>query len=291
MPTRICLLALIGLPASGKTMFSKWLFELPQTAFNVIHICYDDHFPQPTNETSSETKFEFKKERTQIFSIIRELIDALKNTNRFPNHLNTTVKSSLHADCYDFLIICDDNNYYRSMRYKLYQLCKQTECAYAQIYFEGHLEMALQRNSERPAVERVSQKTIQQMAKRLEAPDSATQRWESNTVILNEYTYKDCSAMKIKILEFLGKTFKNTLRPSPVQEKAKNVQSLVHQLDLLLRRRVAEILHTEHANTLERQERARNLNTKRKDILQNFKTIAEEGMSVDELNEYANLLH
>ncbi|XP_036323031.1 L-seryl-tRNA(Sec) kinase [Rhagoletis pomonella] len=287
MSTRICLLPLIGLPASGKTTFSNWLLDISQKPINIIHICFDDYLTPPTNEKSS--KFEFKQQRNSILSRIRELIYELKYAGNIPTHLSAVVKSSLCTDLHDFVVLCDDNNYYRSMRYKFYQLAKENACAYAQIYFDCELKLTFERNSLRPAMDRVSEETMQRMAKRLETPDPTTHHWELNT-----YTMSDCenyNVIRTRILAFLTKTFENMLQPMPVQSKLETIQSLVHQLDLLLRRRIGEIIQTEQLTT-KRQIIAKALNIKRKELLQNVKIKAElKEISFNDLNEYVNMLY
>ncbi|XP_067645999.1 L-seryl-tRNA(Sec) kinase [Eurosta solidaginis] len=298
MSKRICILVLIGLPATGKTTFSKWLLTLPQAPFNVIHLCYDDHLEVMAEEKSA--RFEFKNQRSNILSIIQLLIDELKNTSndaKLPSHLESLVKSSLNHCNNDFLVICDDNNYYRSMRHKLYQICRQKRCAYAQIHFDCIMQLAIERNNARSTEESVPQEIIQRMAERLEKPDPIKQHWESNTFLLNAEN-DDYTILRTQVLVFLSKTFENNIQPMTNQMRDHNngsVQSVVHQLDLLLRKRIGDILQANNMHDAkELQKLANLLCAKRKGILNDVKIKNEKNnssVSAAEFNEFVELLY
>lgn len=287
MSTRICLVALIGLPAAGKSTFSRWVLSIPQQQFNVIHICYDDYLPAQHGNLNAEIKL--KIQRNKILSIINLLICEVNDNTRIEKYIVKSVKLSDNANCHDFLILCDDNNYYRSMRYKLYQLCRQNKCAYAQIYLECDLKLTLSRNSARPDNERVSAEILQRMEIRLEKPDSANHRWEENTFIL--LGYDNFNVKKAHILDFLRKSFDKILHPQTQSVASETVASLLHQLDLLLRKRIGEILHLEN-NSSERPKKAKMLIAKRKEILLEVRKKAEKDLkSIDDFNTYVYLLN
>merc|ERR1711909_93629 len=76
------------------------------------------------------------------------------------------------------LIIIDDNNYLRSMRYEYYQLARKFEAGFCQLLFQSTLEMALVRNSSRDAKHRIPEEVIRRMSEKLEAPDPLKNSWE-----------------------------------------------------------------------------------------------------------------
>ncbi|CAD6991687.1 unnamed protein product [Ceratitis capitata] len=282
MPTRICILALIGLPAAGKTTFCKWVALMSKSSFNVIHICYDDHLQLPQNSASKD--FQFRDQRTEILSTISSLVGALNNNGTVPDHINFYVKNSENSKCRDYLILCDDNNYYRSMRYKLYQLCKQNKCAYGQIYFNCDLQLALIRNNTRGSQNRVSDEILKRMENRLEKPTDSQQHWEANTFILD--ASENYEAKKMEILRYLCKTFENVPESQMVDTKVGTEQSLAHKLDLLLRRRIREILQSKE-DTAGRQKIAQNLNAKRQQILHEIRSKAEENnLKIDDIDKF-----
>ncbi|XP_054081908.1 L-seryl-tRNA(Sec) kinase [Zeugodacus cucurbitae] len=286
MSTRVCLVALIGLPAAGKSTFSRWILSLPQPHFNVIHLCYDDHLPAQDNSLNAE--FEFQMQRNKILATINSIVCELNDHACVAKDTVKSVKLSENVNCNDFLILCDDNNYYHSMRYKLYQLCRQNKSAYAQIYLECDVNLALNRNSARPDNERVSEKILQRMGIRLEKPDSAKQYWEENTFVLG--ACENLNVKKAQILTFLCNSFDKIPQPLSQTVTSETVTSLLHQLDLLLRRRIGEILHLEN-NSSERSKKAKMLIAKRKEILQEVRKKGEkELISTDDFNTYEYLL-
>nr|XP_036233150.1 L-seryl-tRNA(Sec) kinase [Bactrocera oleae]XP_036233151.1 L-seryl-tRNA(Sec) kinase [Bactrocera oleae] len=287
MSTRICLVALIGLPAAGKSTFSSWILSIPQQQFNVIHLCYDDFLPAQEHTLNAE--IELKLQRSKILETINLLICELNENAYIAKDIIKSVKLSENANCHDFIILCDDNNYYRSMRYKLYQLCRQNKCAYAQIYLECDLKLALGRNSARPDNERVSEEILQRMGRRLEIPNSAKHRWEENTLFLEEcdnFTIK-----KASILGFFSKSLDKILQPLSQCVTTETMVSLLHQLDLLLRKRISEILQLEN-DLAERSKKSKMLIAKRKKLLQEVRKKTEkESISIDDLNMYVHLLN
>ncbi|XP_039948342.1 L-seryl-tRNA(Sec) kinase [Bactrocera neohumeralis] len=286
MSTRICLVALIGLPAAGKSRFSRWILSIPQQQFNVIHLCYDDFLPAQDDTLNAE--IELKLQRSKILANINSLICELNDNAYIARDIIKSVK--LSEKCNDFLILCDDNNYYRSMRYKLYQLCRQNKCAYAQIYLECDLKLALSRNSARPDNERVSEEILQRMEIRLERPNSAKHHWEENTLFLEGCD--NFAIMKAGILDFLSKSLDKIVQPlTQSVTTTETVVSLLHQLDLLLRKRIGEILRLEN-DTAERSKRSKMLIAKRKAILQEVrKKVEKESISIDDLDIYVYFLN
>ncbi|XP_019845721.2 L-seryl-tRNA(Sec) kinase [Bactrocera dorsalis] len=287
MSTRICLVALIGLPAAGKSTFSRWMLSIPQQQFNVIHLCYDDFLPAQDNTLIAE--IELKSQRSKILANINSLICELNDNAYIARDIIKSVKLSENEKCNDFLILCDDNNYYRSMRYKLYQLCRQNKCAYAQIYLECDLKLALSRNSARPDNERVSDEILQRMGIRLERPNSAKHHWEENTLLLAGCD--DFTIMKAGILDFLSKSLDEIVQPLTQSVTTETVVSLLHQLDLLLRKRIGDILQLEN-DSAERSKKVKMLIAKRKAILQEFrKKVEKDSISIDDLDIYVYLLN
>ncbi|XP_018803537.1 PREDICTED: L-seryl-tRNA(Sec) kinase [Bactrocera latifrons] len=287
MSTRICLVALIGLPAAGKSTFSRWILSIPQQQFNVIHLCYDD-FLQAQDDTLNP-EIELKLQRSKILANIKSLICELNDNAYITRDIIKSVKLSENEKCNNFVILCDDNNYYRSMRYKLYQLCRQNKCAYAQIYLGCDLKLALSRNSARPDNERVPEEILQRMEVRLERPNSAKHLWEENTLFLEGCD--NFTIMKIGILDFLSKSLDKIVQPLTQSVTTETVVSLLHQLDLLLRRRIGEILRLEN-DSAERSKKSKMLIAKRKAILQEVrKEVEKEWISTDDLDIYVYLLN
>ncbi|TDG41965.1 hypothetical protein AWZ03_011611 [Drosophila navojoa] len=288
---RICLLALIGLPGAGKTTLSKWLMQQQPdllAGWHLLHLCYDDYFDiQPTN------KIEYKEQRQFIYNLLEQLIVALQAGKAdLPGQVResaTTTGNSNH------LIICDDNHYYRSMRYKLYQLSRNQNCLYAQLHLASSLDDALLANEKRGANGALPPAVVQQMGTRLEPP-SETLAWEQLTLTLNSTI--DFNAVAEEIHNFLQTLLNSPLIVTPAQqEKQPQLQSLTHQLDLKLRARIQNQMKSNKVEEMQQQPELRlrslALNEQRKQILAQFRFDMRSGQmefSNDKLEYYVNML-
>jgi len=140
---KVCLVCLIGLPASGKTTFAKALCSCLCDKFIVEHFEYDK-----VVEWKSEVTW--REERSKILKKVSLLIE-----------------SSLgHSN--DLVVILDDNMYYRSMRYEFYKLARKYCVCYGQVYFKVDLERAILIDSKRKEG-RVGEEVIVKMSNKLGA--------------------------------------------------------------------------------------------------------------------------
>lgn len=274
---RICLLALIGLPGAGKSSLCDWLLS-QQSAHRgryIVHLCYDDLL---------DTRLAYRDQRALVFRILEQLISAIYGAGEWPAEVpRTTSPDSSNAD---YIILCDDNFYYRSMRYKLHQLCRSEGCTYGQIYVASSLTSCLQNNSLRTGNTRVPDHVIRQMHDRLELPSAAA--WEGDTLTVCDV---HSEAMRLPVVGFLNTLLEKTTgetQPQVAVESQPHTQSGAHRLDLLLRARIKTIIEG-LAEPSERQEASGRLNGRRKQILTHFRA-EDDGMQTD-LNCYVNLLN
>ncbi|EDW56179.1 L-seryl-tRNA(Sec) kinase [Drosophila sechellia] len=290
---RICLVALIGLPAAGKSSLCSWLLD-QQTALRVrhiVHLCYDDFL-----DATPSADLAYKEQRGRIFELIEKLISAIQEDADWPPQVRR-ISSSGDYNRGRHLILCDDNFYYRSMRYKLYQLCRDSGCSFGQIYMASSLDSCLQANSLRSDATRVPVDVVRQMNERLEVPDTS-EAWERNSLTLNgldmDTTGSALLAFIATLLDLPAKETTSDLPPAAARGLRQD-QSLVHRLDLLLRTRIGALLER---LTQEEDKRlaGQTLNSRRKEILTKFRTevsgkqIDGEGEG-DALDYYVNLLN
>lgn len=273
---RICLVVLIGLPGAGKSSLCDWLLS-QQSAHRgsyTVHLCYDDFL---------DTRLAYKDQRAFVFRILQQLISAIHGAADWPAEVPLITSSDSNAD---YIIMCDDNFYYRSMRYKLHQLCRSEGCIYGQIYVASSLMSCLQNNSLRSGNTRVPDHVIRQMEDRLEVPSAAG--WECDTLTVCDV---NSEATRLSVVGFLNTLWKKTseeMTQVSVVQSQPHTQSGAHRLDLLLRARIKTIIEglTEPG---ERQEASGRLNGRRKQILTHFRA-EDDGMQTD-LNCYVNLLN
>uniref|UniRef100_A0A8C3JWV4 Phosphoseryl-tRNA kinase n=1 Tax=Calidris pygmaea TaxID=425635 RepID=A0A8C3JWV4_9CHAR len=86
-------------------------------------------------------------------------------------------------------LILDDNFYYQSMRYEVYQLARKYSLSFCQLFLDCPLECCLQRNRLRSHP--VPDQTICLMARKIEMPDLKKNAWEQNSLILKSF---DCTS-------------------------------------------------------------------------------------------------
>ncbi|XP_017066991.1 L-seryl-tRNA(Sec) kinase [Drosophila eugracilis] len=285
---RICLVALIGLPGAGKTSLCTWL--LSQTVSlnfrHIVHLCYDDFF-----DDGPLTKLPYKEQRWSILKIIEQLITAIQENTDWPPQIRRIASCSSQING-SHLILCDDNFYYRSMRYNIYQLCRSTGCIYGQIHIDSSLDSCIRGNSTRSGSSRVPASVIQQMKDRLEPPGS--EAWERNSIKLQEINV-DCTASTtlafISSLTDMPAKLALSALPSALKTQPQD-QSLVHSLDLLLRSRIGALLHGIPQE--DKGVAGRTLNNRRKQILTRFRSEGGDkqgGSDGEALDYYVNLLN
>ncbi|ALC49549.1 CG12788 [Drosophila busckii] len=281
---RICLLALIGLPAAGKTTLSSWLLRHQQhlTDWNVLHLCYDDYFDM---DRGTLENIDYRQQRSFIHKLLSQIIDTLRaGPHNLPDKLRYT-KSTVNSG--NYLLVCDDNHYYRSMRFKIYQLCRSKGCIYSQIYINRSLEQCLLANKLRGAA--VPEAVIRQMHNRIEAPSEQ----ECNSLTLCNADFDATSSIIYKfIISLLQKPIEPKALPS-TQLKQPQLQSLTHQLDLLLRTRIQFQMRNTPTN-LSKETRSSCLNEQRKEILTQFRQdqcSQQLVMNQIDLAYYVNLLN
>ncbi|XP_016977177.1 L-seryl-tRNA(Sec) kinase [Drosophila rhopaloa] len=271
----ICLVALIGLPGAGKSSLCTWLLgqQAALRVCHIVHLCYDDFL-----DVRPSAQLLYKEQRKLIFKVIEQLITAIQEDNDWPPQVRRTTSSGDRSSR-GHLILCDDNFYYRSMRNKLHQLCRNAGCVFGQIYISSPLKSCLQANSTRSTSSRVPEGVVRQMNERLEPPGS--EAWESNSITLD-----DLDAAGPALLAFISSLLDMPAKKasSPPNRQPQD-QSLAHSLDLLLRTRIGALLQglTQEDKCLA----GRTLNNKRKEILTQFRR--EGGGKA--LDYYVNLLN
>ncbi|XP_030373655.1 L-seryl-tRNA(Sec) kinase [Scaptodrosophila lebanonensis] len=253
---RISVICLIGLPAAGKTTLSYWLLQQQDAAlkdYNILHLCYDDYHGEGA----------YKEQRLHILQLLEQLITTIKSKGKQSFEFPMRIRRRVSLNSSNYVIICDDNNYYRSMRYKLYQLCCFQDCNFAQIYISASLASCLERNAKRKDDVPVS--VLQQMDKRLEPPRPIVNAWERNSLTLESIE------ATTDVIQFIISSFDKSPNASLklVQVKAPQIQTVAHKLDLMLRARIKEKLQLQDAET--KQIQGQRLNNKRKQILAQFK--------------------
>lgn len=245
---KVCFNVLVGIPGAGKTTYCQRIQEhlnSTNSSLNAIHICFDDFIK--FDATVDLENSSFKSKRKRLLEYLEQFINAIKvldfsNFKQINNLLlqefNNKIGLDIPKSHSNYLILIDDNMYYRSMRYHVFQIARRTTSGYFQTYFNVKLESAASRNLDR--LNPVPTEVISRMFYRLEKPDEGICKWEKNTITLN------ASSEDVEIV--LNQTLKcleNPIKPleNPVNSNESHVeQSIVHKVDLALRKIVGEIV-------------------------------------------------
>ncbi|KAF4787796.1 hypothetical protein TURU_167707 [Turdus rufiventris] len=153
------------------------------------------------------------------------------------------------------LLLLDDNFYYQSMRYEVYQLARKYSLGFCQLFLECPLECCLQRNRLRS--DPVPEQTIQLMARKIEMPDLRKNAWEQHSLILNS---SECiSEDDEQIMNLLATALENPERPNEEDTEQKEAAraicaaSAVHQADQACRRVISQAMQDAKVEPLQWQ--------------------------------------
>jgi len=209
---------LVGLPGAGKTTLCKSLMcssQSPLNSLNYIHVCFDEVIPlteqeryvnnakrfdvlerdtnYSLNDKSSMVNVErFKDARSKVLGRVEQVMTFLiKNSGerdsilRYADDLMLNVSLTACLDTKSqFVILIDDNLYYRSMRREYYGLAAKYRTCFSEICIDVSLCEAVEVNKTRPADEAVAEETVKAMSEKMEAPDPKKHSWEKHCVIL-----------------------------------------------------------------------------------------------------------
>ncbi|XP_065172758.1 L-seryl-tRNA(Sec) kinase [Atheta coriaria] len=213
------IIVLVGLPGAGKSTFSK-LCKTYLTEYHVEVYHYDD-------------------------------LCVTFSTDERKSILNQAENYILHNKTPNVLII-DDNNYYKSMRFAYMKLCRKLHLGFMIVYFKMSLEDALERNARRNVKERIPNDIIKEMFGKLEVP---TGEYVVNINISHDFCDFDLDFIRNKILN----ASKTPLCQVEAVISLPMPASLLQKVDLTLRKIV-------HRKILEDKTRARELNILKKDV-------------------------
>lgn len=252
----ICLLTFVGLPASGKTTIANKLVE-NCTQYKILHICYDNYIRFENN---------LKAQRRDLLEKIDSLVKDIKEETNFTTFFQSNIKGNKNSS--NLLILIDDNNYYRGMRYQIFQICRKYSISFGQIFFDTSLQLAIERNRDRES--RVPDEIIMNMCSRLESPFMKN-KWETNSFVIHSENIDNINISDIFL--FIQKCFDNPEKYRIVFEQPKTEQSEIHKFDIVLRKEISRILkETYFNNRNEKSFFASKLNDKRKSLLDECKS-------------------
>ncbi|XP_020664408.3 L-seryl-tRNA(Sec) kinase [Pogona vitticeps] len=277
----LCLLC--GLPAAGKTTVAQALSHSLRKCkgWQCVLLSYDDLIPveafsqtEDTLEPEAQQPLisRWRLHRHELLLYLEHFLQALIAGCHYysppPSRTETTWKSFVcslkeqglistgkedSASC-QYLIdspslapiyfILDDNFYYRSMRYEVYQLARRYTLGFCQLFLDCQVEVCMQRNSQRKCP--LPEETICAMVQKMECPNPEKYAWERNSLILKSAEYS--LADNFQVLDLLSTALEHPVKPLEENMEAKEMDraicaaSVLHQADQGIRRIVSQIM-------------------------------------------------
>ncbi|BES87935.1 unnamed protein product [Nesidiocoris tenuis] len=223
----VSLLCLIGLPGSGKTTLARAIVDF----FNARQIktsCF--HYDSLIHDSDYRAG-RFKERRQQILEEVeKSACEMIENSE-------------------NYLIILDDNFHYRSMRYEVYRVAKQSKAGFAQVYLDVPFEECCLRCAARghnPPFQ-----VLREMDAAIEHPDPRNS-WERNSLIIpNSELWRISSELETTvsanplnrlqfILDLVMYTIKHPCSEEQLKSSEPQEQSSIHYADLALRKIVSD---------------------------------------------------
>ncbi|KAM9618538.1 L-seryl-tRNA(Sec) kinase isoform 2-T2 [Trichechus inunguis] len=264
-PRKLGLCVLCGLPAAGKSTFARALGHQlrQQQGWAIGIVAYDDVMPDAFLDGASARPLpsQWKLLRQELLKYLDCFLMAAINGCQMsapPNRTEamwedfiTCLKdqdlvssAALEAQsCYllsktavsrSLFLVLDDNFYYQSMRYEVYQLARKY-CP---------LETCLQRNDQRPRA--LPAETIHLMGRKIEKPNPEKNAWEHNSLTIQSPA---CSSeVSLEVTDLLLTALENPVKNVEDNWEQKETDRIIcsastlHQADQMLRRILSQTM-------------------------------------------------
>ncbi|XP_074151900.1 L-seryl-tRNA(Sec) kinase isoform X2 [Sminthopsis crassicaudata] len=141
-------------------------------------------------------------------------------------------------------LMLDDNFYYQSMRYEVYQLARKYSSGFCQLFLDCPIESCLERNRQRSKP--VPDDIIQLMARKIESPNIQKNAWEHNSLTVR--STRPCSDDNTEVIDLLITALKNPIRYFEENVEQKETDRIIcstnilHQADQKFRRIISQTM-------------------------------------------------
>ncbi|KAJ8365562.1 hypothetical protein SKAU_G00143930 [Synaphobranchus kaupii] len=258
-------------PAAGKSTLAQTLPSYTRKkGWRICILSYDEIIPEEAyvlrkgeNDAFMDTQSSWKLYRQEVLQCLDAFLQSenapmratCSNRDtwaRFARTLRDQLKASddslpqvSHVKSEPLIVLLDDNFYYPSMRYEVYQLARKYSLGFCQLYLQCPLNSCLTRNRIRSCP--VPDEVIVEMAKRIEPPNPVKNPWEQNSLALTStisFSQQDIDLL----IQLLGAALENPLTPIQDNTEQKEADqlccasSIVHQADQACRRLVSQAM-------------------------------------------------
>jgi len=289
-----CILLICGLPSSGKTLLTNNLLNysklnpfLMNEKFVFYHISVDQLIPIEDQFIAIQINGFWKQFRNNLLIASKLFVEQLLNYNnsnndiKDSNELNPNILSiyesikrlnNYNEKSFDnFVLIIDDNLYYKSMRYEWFLISKHFEMGFAIVMIDCPLHLAIESNQRRTHEKCVPNSVIIKMNERFERPQ--TIGFELRTFTIPTHCF-DFDESNDDLIDFIIDAIRNPIvKQNMINEelrehyKSVNQSNLIHRVDCLLR----EIINQRIVESLDKRETAKKLNKAKKSVLNDLK--------------------
>lgn len=236
-----------------------------QPSFKCYHVCYDSIIPDSGFKKQvmyDEGLSEWKLCRQHVVNMVDIMISQILSSNicskicsdipddllqRFCELIYPLKGPSNRATEENILILIDDNMYYKSMRYSYYQIAREYNIGFLELYIECPVEIALKNNFLRTTAFQVPASVIKNMIEKIESPSDKV-HWEKDGHIIIKPKDMDVSYINV-VIDILNKVKKSWDNPVVKlseenlehSEEARQIcsKNLIHQCDQILRQLVS----------------------------------------------------
>ncbi|EQC38437.1 hypothetical protein SDRG_04146 [Saprolegnia diclina VS20] len=224
------ILVLCGLPGAGKSTFARALADAALRTYEVHYISFDDVFVARFAANDGSFAPEQWKDAVAAIYVEVELALAAASMSGKPR-----------------VLLLDDNMYYRSMRKKYLQLCRQRNVGFGVIHVDTPPDLCRARNAARPNP--VPDVVFRRMQALFQPPRPSAQPWEARSIVIDLSTADStphalCAALAM-IAEAVAAPEVDTAQESMLEKersRAATIASVLHRADLVLRQLVGSIL-------------------------------------------------
>ena len=284
-----CLLVLCGPPGAGKTTLARALVQLAaqlqqqehQPAVEVVHICFDELSSPAADgggggagaasgagsaEQPAFSPAAWRQARAAAFAALGQALG--RQPCESPAGLGGAEQLRL--------VLADDTMHYRSMRQECYGLARAAGAACLLLHLQCSLTVAQQRNTARPAGQRVPAEVLARTLSALEPPGGAGSGapWEQHcSIVWDAERGVDAAAVWQRVLEAWGPPAPSLADPAEAAAAKAAAQSatagsLAHAVDVATRQVVADCMQQMSGLCAEeRGAAAQQLNASRKALL------------------------
>lgn len=244
----VVLVVMSGLPGAGKSTFANTLqaaFKVKTPDTVVFLVEYDALVKRIIPS-------EWKRQRLEVLDAVSHLVQTIRtgspgreaesDKDSLSEHilrLNTqAIRSASRSS--KIVVILDDNMYYRSMRYQVFQRAIQLHAGYCQIHMAVALGTAVRQNLLRTCP--VPEEVIARMAAAFEEPNPTRYVFEQYSLVLDTVTFTSVDEAMLLVFRAMEDRPRNVnsdeaARIAEERSKAQALTrtNLLHRADCILR--------------------------------------------------------